>query len=77
MPIPKGIIIIPMIILGFIFLQGLLNAINPRIMWKVFESWKSTKEPTNTFFMSRRITGVVAMIIVLGLFLFPYLMRKQ
>ena len=37
MPMPKGIIIIPMIILGFIFLHGLLNAINPRIMWKVFE----------------------------------------
>jgi len=74
---PKGITIIPMIILGFIFLQGLLNAINPKLTWKIFESWKATKEPTNTFFVSRRILGIVAMVIVVGIFLFPYLMSKQ
>lgn len=72
----KWITIIPIIILGFIFINGLLNAINPKMMWKTFESWKATKEPTNTFFMVRRITGIIAMLIVIGIFLFPYLMSK-
>ncbi len=40
---PKGVTIIPMIILGLIFLQGLLNAISPKFLWKIFESWKATK----------------------------------
>ncbi len=73
---PKGITIIPIIILSLIFLQGLLNAINPKFIWRTFESWKATKEPTKAFFLSRRISGVVSMIIVVGLFLFPYLMSK-
>lgn len=74
---PKGITIIPTIILGLIFLRGLINAINPKLMWRIFESWKATKEPTNAFFISRRIAGIVSMVIVIGLFLFPYFMSKQ
>jgi hypothetical protein len=69
--------IIPMIILGFIFILGLLNAINPRITWKVFESWKATKEPSNAFFLFRRVIGVIAMLMVIGLVLFPYIMSRQ
>jgi hypothetical protein len=74
---PKGIIIFPMIILGIIFLNGFLNVIIPKVMWKTFESWKAAKEPTNAFFMVRRIIGIVQMIIVIGMFLFPYYMSKQ
>jgi hypothetical protein len=74
---PKGILIIPMIILGFIFFNGLLNAANPKLMWKIFDSWKATKEPTNTFFISRRVTGIVTMILVVAIFLFPYIMSRQ
>jgi hypothetical protein len=74
---PKWITIIPMIILVLIFLQGLLNAINPKLLWKIFESWKATKEPPNSYFLSRRIFGIVSMLIVVAIFLFPYLMSKQ
>ncbi|MBZ9686674.1 hypothetical protein G9F72_010085 [Clostridium estertheticum] len=74
---PKVITIIPTIFLGFIFFYGLLNAIIPKMLWKTFESWKATKEPTNTYFMSRRIAGIITMLIVSGIFLFPYLMSKQ
>ena len=74
---PKWITIFPMLVLGFIFLSGLLNAVNPRFIWKTFESWKATKEPTNAFFLARRIAGVFAMLIVLGILLFPYLMSRQ
>jgi hypothetical protein len=73
----KIVTIIPMILLGFIFIYGLLNAINPRILWKTFESWKATKEPSNTFFLLRRISGVVSMIVVIVVILFPYILSKQ
>ncbi len=73
----KGITIIPMIILGLIFLQGLLNAISPKFLWRIFESWKASKEPTSSYFLSRRIFGIVSMLIVIGIFLFPFIMSKQ
>ena len=74
---PKGVTIIPMIILGVIFLHGLLNAIIPKFLWRIFESWKATKEPTNSYFLLRRILGIVSMLIVVAIFLFPYFMSKQ
>ncbi|MRN54775.1 DUF6199 family natural product biosynthesis protein [Paenibacillus monticola] len=74
---PKGILLFPMLIFGLIFVSGLLNAISPRLMWKTFESWKATKEPSNTYFMARRISGILAMLIVSGLLLFPYFMSRQ
>lgn len=74
---PKGITIIPMIFFGIIFIIGLLNVIFPKKMWETFESWKATKEPTNAFFMSRRIAGIVMIVIVLAMFLFPYIMSRQ
>jgi len=73
----KWITIIPTIFFSFIFLYGLLNAIIPKIMWKTFESWKATKEPTTAYFITRRISGIIAMLIVVGIFLFPYFMSKQ
>lgn len=73
---PKWVTIIPTIILGFIFLYGLLNAIIPKIMWRTFESWKATKEPTTAYFISRRISGIIAILIVVGIFLFPRFIRS-
>lgn len=35
------------------------NAINPRFMWKITESWKATKEPQDSNFMIRRVAGSV------------------
>lgn len=74
---PKGVTIIPMIILGIIFLQGLLNAISPNLLWNIFESWKAAKEPTSGYFLLRRIFGIVSMLIVAAICLFPYIMSKQ
>lgn len=74
---PKGVTIIPMIILGIIFLQGLLNAISPKLLWNIFESWKASKEPTSAYFLLRRIFGIISMLIVVAICLFPYIMSKQ
>lgn len=61
------------IIYGIVFVVGLLNVICPKFIWHTFESWKATKEPTKAFFMVRRITGVIAMAIIIAILLFPYL----
>ena len=73
---PKLITIVPTIILGIILIAGLLNAIAPKLMWKTFESWKAKSEPPNIFFISRRIVGIVVVIIVFAIFLLPYLMNR-
>lgn len=52
----------------------LISAINPRYMWKKFESWKSTSEPSDAFFMSRRITSIIGIIILLLILLGPRIM---
>lgn len=74
---PNGITIVPVIILGIIFVHGLINAISPKFLWKIFESWKATKEPTNSYFLSRRISGSIEILVVVAIFLFPYIMSKQ
>jgi hypothetical protein len=74
---PTGVKIISLVILEFIFLVGLVNAIYPRVMWKVFESWKAKEEPSNTYFLKRRIVGIISMLIVTSILLFPYIMSKQ
>lgn len=74
---PRWITIIPEVILGVIFLQGLINAVNPKFLWRIFEGWKAVQEPTNSYFLSRRLVGIVSMLIIAALFLFPYLMSKQ
>ncbi|TGE39403.1 hypothetical protein E4K67_05650 [Desulfosporosinus fructosivorans] len=46
------------------------NAINPRFMWKITESWKATKEPQASYFMIRRVAGAVFSIIGIVFLLF-------
>ncbi len=68
----KFFTVFPTVIVGLIFISGLLNAINPHITWRLFESWKATKEPSKAFFLTRRIAGIFAMIVSLSIMLFPY-----
>ena len=37
--------ILPSIFIGLVFISGLINAINTRLFWEKFESWKA-KEGT-------------------------------
>ncbi len=74
---PQGVMIFPLIIIGLIFTIALLNIICPKLVWKTFESWKATKEPSNAYFISRRIAGIVIIVILVAMCLFPYLMSKQ
>ena len=48
---------------------ALVNAINPRLMWRITDSWKATKEPPESYFLFRRIIGTIFTIIGLGFLL--------
>jgi len=67
------------IFLTIIFVICLVEAIAPYWCWKTFESWKATSEPSKVYFTTRRITAIVALIIVAAFALFPsviYLLNK-
>ena len=74
---PKGISIFSKVFYIFyiiIFVIGLINAIAPKWYWKTFESWKATKEPTKGYFITKRISGIIIMIISAVIALSPTLM---
>ena len=55
------------------FLLGLASAIAPKWCWKTFKSWKATKEPSKTHFLVQRISGIIIMIVIVAIALFPTL----
>lgn len=69
----EGITIVVTIFYGLIFLVGLLTFLNPRFMWKTFQSWKATEEPSKTYFMFQRLAGLFTMLVIGFIFLLPYL----
>ena len=69
-------LILPKIIIGIVFVSGLINAINPRFFWEKFESWKAKEEPSKTYFMVRKISGVLAMVIAVFMLFFPQFMGR-
>lgn len=50
------------VILFFLFYLSVSIAtmINPYLVWKIFESWKSVKEPSSVYFLYNRIIGGIA-----------------
>lgn len=56
-----------------IFCAGLVNAVAPKWLWRKFDSWKAIKEPSNDYFLIRRISGIIVMIIIAAIALFPTL----
>lgn len=64
-------------IFGLFFVIGLINFINPRLMWKINDSWRATKEPPKSYFAIRRIGGLIAMMIPIFWILFVYYMAHK
>ena len=56
------------------FLCGLANAAAPRWCWKTFESWKATKEPSKAYFLTKRIAGIVLMVVAAAAAVLPTIM---
>jgi hypothetical protein len=76
--VPTSVFILPYVIFGIFFITGLLNLINPRLIWNITEGWKATKEPPKSFFVLRRIIGLIVMLIpVLYFFVMFYLAHKD
>lgn len=61
---PTPILIIVYVFLAVLFMVGLTNAAAPRWVWKNFESWKATSEPSKAYFITQRIIGIVQMLAV-------------
>ena len=73
---PKGMNIFFSVVYIFyiiIFAIGLVEAIAPKWFWKTFESWKATKEPTKAYFITKRISGIIIMIVIAVIALAPTL----
>ena len=73
---PKFVSVITVIIgIVFIilFIACLLEALFPRWCWKTFESWKATQEPSNAYFLRRRIAGIIGMVVIAAISLAPTL----
>ncbi len=67
------------IVLGYLlfftaFVACLANAVAPKWMWMTFDSWKARKEPTKTYFVVKRIAGILGMIIIAAAALVPTIM---
>lgn len=71
MPIAVTIIIFAFYI--FIFAVCLLQALFPKWLWKTFESWKATKEPSKEYFFMARVSGIIGMVIITAIALGPTL----
>ena len=73
---PKGMSFFLTVVYIFyiiIFAIGLVEAIAPKWFWKTFESWKATKEPTKAYFITKRISGIIIMIVIAVIALAPTL----
>jgi hypothetical protein len=70
--VPKFVVIFP--ILFFIFWIGgaLFIAIAPYTFWKIFQSWKATKEPTKAYFIFQRIGGIIFATIGISFWIFVW-----
>lgn len=67
------IVSIVYIFFAAIFTVCLVNALFPKWCWKIFESWKASKEPSKTYFLRQRLEGIAGMIIIAALVLTPKL----
>lgn len=61
------------VIFALLFAACLIEALFPRWCWKTFESWKATKEPSNAYFLQRRIAGIIGMVVIAAIALAPTL----
>lgn len=57
----------------FIFAVSFINAIAPKWYWQTFESWKAKKEPTKGYYIAKRISGIIGMLIIAAAALAPTL----
>ena len=68
---PTPILIIVYIFLAVLFAVGLINAVAPGWCRKTFESWKAVSEPSKTYFITKRMIGIVQMLMVVLMIAIP------
>ena len=68
---PTPILIMVYIFLAVLFAVGLINVVAPRWCWKTFESWKAVSEPSKAYFITKRMIGLVQMLVVVLMIAIP------
>jgi uncharacterized membrane protein len=69
----NAVTVIVFVFCAVVFAAGLAEALFPKWCWKTFESWKAVKEPSKTYFLRRRIEGIIGMVIASAMMLGPTL----
>ncbi|WP_379127918.1 DUF6199 family natural product biosynthesis protein [Paenibacillus sp. sgz500958] len=70
MGMPEFVMIVPAIFLGIWVLMCVATIINPRLVWKVTQSWKAIREPHPAYFWFARIMAIIFLLVASALF-FP------
>lgn len=65
----------PLKLVGYIIVLIIasLYIIAPRFMWRRFEIFRTSNNPNESFFLIRRIFGILAVLVVIILQVIPYL----
>ncbi len=60
----KAVEILVFLFYALIFAACLLEALFPKWCWKTFEGWKAAEEPSEAYFLRRRVAGIIGMVII-------------
>lgn len=72
---PNFVIVFEILFFILWFGIAILNLINPRIMWRIMQSWKAYREPPQAYFTIRRIWALIMLLIGAGILILPHLMQ--
>lgn len=57
----------PLYALGIIVILFLVvNILFPKFTWRIFQSWKATKEPSKVYFWGQRLMALFLLIVILA-----------
>lgn len=69
---PLVSLMIPIMLVIVLIISGLVELINPRLRWEKLEAWKAQEEPSQTFFLLRRLKGLVTIGVACGIGYYLY-----
>ena len=55
-------LVIIFLFIVFILLMSIVMIINPYLIWRITESWKSSTTPSKAYFIYQRIGGLIGVI---------------
>lgn len=72
---PRFLFVFEIVFFALWFGIAILNLINPRLIWRIMQSWKAQREPSQAYFTIRRVWALIMVVIGLGILVLPRMMR--